>query len=115
MEILLTVLLIIVLFYFILLRPVMQQQRRQRHDISNLQVGDEVLTAAGFLATVKSIKVPEQGPVELTLDLGGGVEVRAVTSAVAQRISRSVDAKDGQATEEPLEAPRPKTKRGKRS
>lgn len=99
MEILLTVLLIVVLFYFILLRPVMQQQRRQRHDISNLEVGDEVLTAAGFLATVKDIKVPEQGPVELLLDLGGGVEVRAVTSAVTQRLSRSVAAEPKRAEE----------------
>ena len=101
MEILLTVLLIVVLFYFILLRPVMQQQRRQRHDISHLEVGDEVLTAAGFLATVKDIRVPEQGPVELLLDLGGGVEVRAVTSAITQRLSRPIaaepeGAKEGQ-------------------
>jgi preprotein translocase subunit YajC len=92
MEVLLIVLLIIALFYIILLRPVLQQQRRQRRDISNLEVGDEVLTAAGFLATVREIKVPEEGPVELMLDLGGGVEVRALTSAVTQRISRPAPA-----------------------
>jgi len=85
-EILLAVILIIVLFYFILMRPVMEQQRRQRRDISSLQVGYEVLTSGGFLATVKEIRVPEQGPVQLVLDLGGGVEVRALTSAVEQRI-----------------------------
>jgi len=85
-EILLAVILIVVLFYFILMRPVMEQQRRQRRDISNLQIGDEVLTSGGFLATVKEIRVPEQGPVQLVLDLGGGVEVRALPSAVEQRI-----------------------------
>lgn len=111
MEILLTVLLILVLFYFILLRPVMQQQRRQRHDISNLQVGDEVLTAAGFLATVKEIKVPEQGPVELVLDLGGGVQVRALTSAVAQRLSRAA-AEAEKGAGEGREAPRRKKGEG---
>jgi len=86
-EILLAVILIIVLFYFILMRPVLEQQRRQRRDISSLQVGDEVLTSGGFLATVKDIRIPEEGPVQLLLDLGGGVEVRALTSAVAQRMT----------------------------
>jgi len=97
-EILLAVILIVVLFYFILMRPVMQQQRRQRQDISDLQVGDEVLTSGGILATVKEIRVPEEGPVHLVLDLGGGVEVRAVASAVEQRIrsaSAPVPKKDG--------------------
>jgi preprotein translocase YajC subunit len=85
-EILLAVILIVVLFCFILMRPVIQQQRRQRQDISNLQVGDEVLTSAGFLATVKEIGTPEEGPVQLVLDLGGGMEVWALTSAVARRM-----------------------------
>jgi preprotein translocase subunit YajC len=57
-EILLAVIPIVVLFYFILTRPVMEQQRRQRRDVSNLQVGDEVLTSGGLLATVKEIRVP---------------------------------------------------------
>jgi preprotein translocase subunit YajC len=93
-EILLAVILI-VLFYFILMGRV-EQQCCQRQDISDLR--GMKLTPGGILATVKEIRVPEEGPVQLVLDLGGGVEVRAVTSAVEQRLksaSAPVPEKDG--------------------
>jgi preprotein translocase YajC subunit len=83
---------IAVLFYFAFLRPVQQERARQRRELANLQVGDEVLTQAGFIATVKDIRVPEErGPTELTLDLGG-LDVRAYASAIAQRLPRAVQA-----------------------
>ena len=78
---------IAVLFYFAFLRPVNQHQRRQRDELASLRVGDEVLTQAGFIAVIKEVRVPEEpGPTELILDLGG-VEVRALASAIAQRLS----------------------------
>jgi preprotein translocase subunit YajC len=74
------------LFYFAFLRPVQQQNRRQREQLANLRVGDEVLTQAGFIARIKEVRIPEEpGPTELILDLGG-VEVRAVASAIVQRL-----------------------------
>jgi preprotein translocase subunit YajC len=77
----------VVLFYFAFLRPVQQEQKKQRSLLQQLSVGDEVLTQGGFYARVKEVRVPEQkGPTELVLDLGG-VEVRAVASAIAQRIT----------------------------
>lgn len=76
------------LFYFAFLRPVNQHQRRQREELASLRVGDEVLTQAGFLAVIKEVRVPEEpGPTVLILDLGNGVEVRAVASAIVQRLS----------------------------
>lgn len=78
---------IAVLFYFAFLRPVQQHQKKQRHELQSLRVGDEVLTQAGFIARIKEVRVPEEhGPTELVLDLGG-VEVRAVASAITQRLS----------------------------
>ena len=78
---------IAVLFYFAFLRPVNQHQRRQRDELASLRVGDEVLTQAGFIAVIKEVRVPEEaGPTELILDLGG-VEVRAVASAIVQRLT----------------------------
>ena len=77
---------IAVLFYLAFLRPVQQHQRKQREELANLRVGDEVLTQAGFIAVIKEIRVPEEyGPTELILDLGG-TEVRALASAIAQRL-----------------------------
>ena len=78
---------IAVLFYFAFLRPVQQHQKKQRHELQSLRVGDEVLTQAGFIARIKEVRVPEErGPTELVLDLGG-IEVRAVASAIVQRMS----------------------------
>jgi preprotein translocase subunit YajC len=79
---------IAVLFYLAFLRPVQQERARYRRELNDLEVGDEILTQAGFIALVKEIRVPEQrGPTELVLDLGG-VEVRAYASAIAQRLGR---------------------------
>jgi preprotein translocase subunit YajC len=77
---------IALLFYFAFLRPVQQQQKRQRQELASLQVGDEVLTQGGLIAVIKEIRVPEeQGPTEIVLDLGG-LEVRAVATAIVQRL-----------------------------
>jgi preprotein translocase YajC subunit len=74
------------LFYFAFLRPVQQEQKKQKSVLQELRVGDEVLTQAGFIARVKEVKVPEErGPTELVLDLGG-IEVRAVATAIVQRL-----------------------------
>ncbi|MCH8920619.1 MAG: hypothetical protein IIA23_07940, partial [Chloroflexi bacterium] len=60
-----------------------------RRELADLQVGDEVLTQAGFIAVVKEIRVPEErGPTEVILDLGG-LEVRAYASAIAQRLPQA--------------------------
>lgn len=80
---------IALLFYFAFLRPVQQNQKRQRQELASLRVGDEVLTTAGFIAVIKDIRVPEEhGPTEIILDLGG-LEVRAVASAILQRLTPS--------------------------
>lgn len=78
---------IAVLFYLAFLRPVQQHQKKQRQELASLRVGDQVLTQAGFIATITEIRVPEEhGPTELILDLGG-VQVRALSSAIAQRLA----------------------------
>jgi preprotein translocase YajC subunit len=87
------------LFYFAFLRPIQKQNRHQRDELLSLRVGDEVLTQAGFIATIKEVRIPEDpGPTILILDLGG-VEVRAVASAILQRLTPPL--------EQHREAPRP--------
>ena len=87
MEIMILVLVILVVFWFTLVAPARRQLNRQKSDIASLQVGDRVLTTAGFLATVHEIRTPERGPIEITLDLGSGLLVRAIPSAIAQRLA----------------------------
>ena len=80
-------LVIAVLFYFAFLRPVQQERKKQRQQLESLRVGDEVLTQSGFIAVVKDVRIPEEpGRTEVILDLGG-VEVRAVASAIVERLT----------------------------
>ena len=79
--------LVAALFYFAFLRPVQQERKKQRRQLATLRVGDEVLTQAGFIATIKEVRVPEErGPTILILDLGG-FEVRAVATAIVERLT----------------------------
>ena len=78
-------------FYFIFIRPARQEQKRVEGTIRDLRVGDEVITTAGFFARVKDIQTPEEGPVQLILELGNGLEIRALTSAISNRITTAPD------------------------
>ncbi len=73
-------------FYFAFYRPVQQERRRQRQALASLQVGDRVLTQGGLIATVKEVVIPERGPTEVVLELTPGVEVRALATAIVQRL-----------------------------
>ena len=81
-------------FYIIFIRPARQEQKRVEDTIRDLHVGDEVITTAGFFARVQSITTPEEGPVEIVLDFGNGLQVRALTSSIARRVSAAPDRAD---------------------
>jgi preprotein translocase YajC subunit len=87
---------IALLFYFAFLRPVQQERARRRRELTELEVGDEVLTQGGLIATVKEIRVPEErGPTEVILDLGG-LEVRAHASAIAHNLGQAEEGAEEQ-------------------
>ncbi len=91
---------VMVAFYLILIRPSQQEQKRHQKTIGELQIGDEVVTTSGFFARITDIRTPEEGPVELTLDLGNGLEVRALTTAVIRRVAPAVEAAQSAAERE---------------
>jgi preprotein translocase subunit YajC len=88
---------IAVLFYFAFYRPLQQERRRQREAMANLRPGDQVLTQGGLLATVKEVVVPPEGPSVVVLELAPGVEVRAVATAIVQRLRPATEASPSQA------------------
>ena len=91
--------LIALLFYFAFLRPVQQERKKQRQQLQSLRVGDEVLTQSGFIAVVKDVRIPDEpGLTEVILDLGG-VEVRAVASAIVERLNVAETPEDEAANE----------------
>ena len=74
-------------FYIIFIRPSAREQKRIQETIRDLAVGDEVITTSGFFATIRQIETPEEGPVQITLDFGNGVEMRALTSSIMRRLA----------------------------
>ena len=76
------------LVYFLFYKPTVEAQRKARRVISDLQVGDEVVTTSGFFARVVGVAEPDDGPAVVTLDLGSGVLVRARVTAVAELLPR---------------------------
>jgi len=78
---------VMVAFYLMFIRPLRQEQRRVEDTIRDLHVGEEIVTTANFIARVKEITTPEEGPVQILLELGDGVEVRALTGAISRRLN----------------------------
>ncbi len=103
MDVLLALIAVVGAFYFILLRPVMRQQRQRRRDISSLDVGDEVLTAGGFYATVREIRTTDDGPVEILLEPSPGVTLRATPEAIHQITRRAADSPAGSAVDQTID------------
>jgi preprotein translocase YajC subunit len=81
------------LVYFLFYRPTVDAQRKARRVVSDLQVGDEVVTHSGFFGRVVEITEPDDGPAVVGLDLGG-VTVRARVTAVAELLPRPEAAPD---------------------
>lgn len=80
--------------YFVFYRPTVNQQNRQRRVVAGLRKGDEVVTTSGFIATVVDVREPDDGSVEILLDLGG-VTIRARPTAIADRLARPDEEEPG--------------------
>ena len=92
-------------FYFILLQPVLKNQREQRKAIRSLQIGDEVVTTGGLIAeVVEVVEVPDE-PTQLILEIAPDVRIRALTDAVARRLTTLVPDDDGAEASATKEAP----------
>jgi preprotein translocase subunit YajC len=74
------ILIILVLFlvWLFLVRPQRRRQRVHETMVDHLRVGDEVLTAGGFFATV--LRITED---EVTVELSPGNEARLSKRAIA--------------------------------
>ncbi len=72
------VLLVLFLVWLMLVRPQRRRQLNQQLMIDHLRVGDEVLTAGGFFATV--VRIDED---EVTVELSPGAEARLSKRAIA--------------------------------
>lgn len=74
--------------YFLFYRPTVDAQRKARRVVSDLQVGDEVVTSSGFLGRIVSVTEPDDGPAVVSLDLGSGLVVRIRVNAITELLPR---------------------------
>jgi preprotein translocase subunit YajC len=68
-------------FYFLLIRPQQRRMKAMQTLQSSLQLGDEIITSAGFLGTIRRF----DGEV-VTIELSPGVEARVNRRAISGKI-----------------------------
>lgn len=76
------VLIIFVMFWALIIMPQKKRFERHRAMIEKLKKGDRVITTAGFIATIDKMK---EGEHEVVLDLGNGIKVTALRSAIQNK------------------------------
>ena len=77
--------LVIAAMWFFMIRPQQQRVRNQRALVLSLEAGQEVITAGGLIGTITAVRDRD-----VTLDLGGGVEVKVLRTAVSMRLPAEV-------------------------
>jgi preprotein translocase subunit YajC len=92
-------LVMLVFLYLLLIRPQRQQAKRVQEMLSNLQVGDEVITAGGIYGEITGVD-DERVQLEIDADVRIAVARRAIASKVTPEEAAAM-------AEEPAEAPEP--------
>jgi preprotein translocase subunit YajC len=74
--------LLFAIFYFMLIRPQQRRMKALQSLQSSLALGDEIVTSAGFLGTIRRF----DGEV-VTIELSPGVEARVNRRAIAGKVN----------------------------
>jgi preprotein translocase subunit YajC len=74
--------LMVAVFYFLLIRPQQRRLKALQSLQSSLQLGDDIITTAGFLGTIRRF----DGEV-VTIELSPGVEARVNRRAISGRVN----------------------------
>ena len=88
-------LLFVAVFYFLLIRPQQRRLKAMQALQSSLQLGDEIITSAGFLGTIRRF----DGEV-VTIELSPGVEARVNRRAISGRVNPEPGQPEGITDEE---------------
>ena len=96
---LIIILVLLLLMWLLLIRPQRRRQAAQQQLLSNLQVGDEIVTAGGLYGDVVGV-----GDDELLVEIAPGTNVRIARRAVAGVVGPDEEEADEE-LEEPHEEP----------
>jgi preprotein translocase subunit YajC len=81
-------------FYFLLIRPQQRRMKALQSLQSSLQLGDEIITTAGFFGTIRRF----DGEV-VTIELSPGVEARVNRRAISGKVNPEPQLADDTAIE----------------
>ena len=81
----LPIILIFVIFYFLLIRPQQKQKKEHQNLLSNLKVGDNVLTTGGIYGRITGIKDDK-----VTVEISDKVRVKVNRGHIAGVIKQDV-------------------------
>ena len=76
------ILILVVMFYVLLIMPQQKRFKKHRDMLEKLKKGDKIVTSGGFVGTIDKIK---DGDNEVVIDLGSGVKVTALRSAIQNK------------------------------
>jgi preprotein translocase subunit YajC len=82
-------------FYFLLIRPQQRRMKAMQSLQSSLQLGDEIVTSAGFFGTIRRF----DGEV-VTIELSPGVEARVNRRAISGKVSSEALAEPAEVADE---------------
>jgi len=75
---------LLAVMYFLMIRPQQQRIRAQQEAIRSVEVGDEVVTAAGLIGTIVALDDEV-----VHLEIADGVEVRVARMAIGRRLAEA--------------------------
>jgi len=81
----LPIILIFVIFYFLLIRPQQKQKKEHQNLLSNLKVGDNILTSGGIYGRITGIKDDK-----LTVEISDKVRVKISRGHIAGVVKQDV-------------------------
>lgn len=80
--------LLLAFFYFFFIRPQIKKQKEQTQFQTNIQKGDEVVTASGIIGQINKIEDKE-----ITLQLDPKTFIRVVPSAISKEMTEQFHGK----------------------
>jgi preprotein translocase subunit YajC len=95
------IILAFVFLYFVLVRPQKRRQLEQQRMLSDLKVGDEVVTAGGIYGEVTGIEEDDELRVRIAPELEVKVARRAIGAVVPREIDEEIDKGIFEEPEEP--------------
>jgi preprotein translocase subunit YajC len=98
MPVLIVIIVLLVLMWLLLIRPQRRRQAEQQELLSNLQVGDEIVTAGGIYGRIEDIRDDD-----LTIEIAPETSVRVARRAIAGIVRDDEADEEEGAEEEPEE------------